>query len=55
MEQATEQAGVVRGTRFELVDEAGRVRAVLGDLGSPDPDYEVVGLALVDADGRQRV
>ncbi|HZQ29361.1 MAG TPA: hypothetical protein VFA94_16820 [Acidimicrobiales bacterium] len=48
-------AGVVRATRFELVDADGHVRAVLGDLGSPDPELAVVGFAMVDVDGRQRV
>jgi hypothetical protein len=47
--------GVVRITRLELVDTQGRVRAILGDLGSPDPTMQVLGLALLDPDGRQRV
>ena len=47
--------GVVRATRFELVDTLGHVRAILGDLGSPDPETTVLGLALLDGDGRQRV
>jgi hypothetical protein len=44
----------VRANRFELVDADGHIRAVLGDLGSPDPGMPVVGFALLDADGRQR-
>jgi hypothetical protein len=49
------QPGVVRATRVEVVDGDGRVRAVLGDLGSPDPTSSVLGFALLDDDGNQRV
>lgn len=47
--------GVVRATRVELVDQDGAVRAVLGQLDSPDPGAPVFGLALLDEAGRQRV
>ncbi|MDQ1437304.1 MAG: hypothetical protein QOK43_933 [Acidimicrobiaceae bacterium] len=46
---------VVRTTRVELVDRNGTTRAVLGPLDSPDPMAAVFGLALLDAEGRQRV
>lgn len=45
---------VVRTRRLELVDHAGRVRAVVGALGD-DGDDEVVGMELRDAHGRTRV
>lgn len=51
----TTAPGVVRTTRVELVDQGGAVRAVLGQLDSPDPDAPVFGLALLDEAGRQRV
>jgi hypothetical protein len=41
---------VVRDERFEVVDDGGRVRAVLGAL-----DDGAVGLALFAGDGRERV
>lgn len=49
MEQGT---GVVRATRFELLDEQGRVRAVLGLLGRGTAD--VFGLTLLNEYGGQR-
>lgn len=45
-------APVVRAHRFELVDQKGRVRAVLGDIGTPDAFAP--GLVLLDRRGRQR-
>lgn len=47
--------GVVRASRFEVVDGEGRVRAVLGMLDTVpgrDPD---VGLVLLDQQGRRRL
>jgi hypothetical protein len=51
----TTAPGVIRTTRVELVDQDGAVRAVLGQLDSPDPRAPVFGLALLDEAGRQRV
>ena len=51
----TTAPGVVRANRVELVDQDGAVRAVLGQLDSPDPGAPVFGLALLDEAGRQRV
>ncbi len=42
----------LKTTRLEIVDEGGHVRAVVGDLA---PDSSVVGLALFDDDGRERM
>lgn len=53
---AAEIPSVLRSTRFEVTDEHGIVRAVLGRL--PDPDETappVFGLSLLDAEGRGRV
>lgn len=48
-------ADVVRARRFELVDEAGSVRAVFGNLArDSDADYWP-GLTLRNASGRDRV
>jgi hypothetical protein len=48
-------ADVVRARRFELVDDLGNVRAVLGNLAhDPDADYWP-GLTLRNAHGRDRV
>jgi hypothetical protein len=58
MEEPTtsEIPGVLRARRFELVDDDGSVRAVLGTHPHPDPDAPpVYGLSLLDRDGRQRV
>jgi hypothetical protein len=44
-------APVLRARRFELVDNRGRVRAVLDDV-STDPDQYGPGLTLFDEDGR---
>jgi hypothetical protein len=46
---------VVRAQRYEVVDEGGQLRALLGDLGSPDPDYQSFGLTLFDPSGRRRL
>ena|SRR5688572_6354967 len=46
---AQDPKAVVRGSRFELVDEAGRTRAVLGMSKSGSPEFD-----LRDADGRPR-
>ena len=43
---------LVRARRFELVDEVGRVRAVLGDLSH---DADEPGLVLRARDGSERV
>jgi hypothetical protein len=51
----TTDPGVVRATRFEVVDDGGQLRAVLGPLDSPDPETPVFGLTLLDADGRPRI
>lgn len=51
----TTEPGVVRATRVEVVDEGGRIRAVLGPLDTPNPAAPVFGLALLDGDGRPRV
>ncbi|MGH2754215.1 MAG: hypothetical protein ACRDLB_07240 [Actinomycetota bacterium] len=45
---------VVRARRFELVDDSGQVRAVLGDLAT-DPDAYWPGLTLRSASVRDRV
>ncbi|HEX9969555.1 MAG TPA: hypothetical protein VGB03_05395 [Acidimicrobiales bacterium] len=46
--------GVVRARRVEVVDEWGRPRLVLGDIGNPERPGEVFGIAVVDPAGRQR-
>ena len=48
-------AGALRAERVEVVDGDGRIRLVLGDIGNPQRPGEVFGVALVDAEGRQRV
>jgi hypothetical protein len=48
-------ADVVRARRFELIDDSGRVRAVLGNLAREGDDAYWPGLALRDASGRDRV
>ncbi|HKS16548.1 MAG TPA: hypothetical protein VJU16_04495 [Planctomycetota bacterium] len=47
--QDPKAAPVVKGSRFELVDGAGRVRAVLGMSKGGSPEFD-----LRDADGRPR-
>jgi hypothetical protein len=49
------EPGVVRATRVEVVDDGGRLRAVLGPLDSPNPESPVFGLTLLDPDGRARI
>lgn len=46
--------GVVRARRVEVVDEWGRPRLVLGDIGNPEGPGEVFGIAVVDPAGRHR-
>jgi hypothetical protein len=50
----SEAVDLVRSRRVELVDDAGRVRAILGNLGGEE-ERALFGLALVDDNGRQRV
>lgn len=45
---------VVRSKRFELVDDRGQVRAVLGNLALDDEAY-LPGLTLLTPGGRERV
>ena len=54
MGDAVPPSDVVRTTRIELVDEAGRVRAVLGRLDTSEPGTPAFGLALLDEAGCQR-
>lgn len=42
----------IRATRIEVVDQAGRVRAVLGRLG--ESEHGVYGVAVCDENGRER-
>ena len=44
----------VRTSRLEIVDEGGRLRAVLGCLPSPDRTMPVFGLAILDPDDQSR-
>lgn len=44
---------VVRTRRVEVVDEQGRVRAVVGRVGRAEGD--VFGVTVIDSHGRQRV
>lgn len=53
-DRSNDAAEVVRARRVELVDSAGKVRAVLGSLDTPDPDTAVFGLALLDESGKTR-
>ncbi|MDQ1438356.1 MAG: hypothetical protein QOK43_1985 [Acidimicrobiaceae bacterium] len=46
---------VIRAERFELVDQAGRLRGLWGLLPSPDPGDRPLGLVLFDEAGRQRL
>ena len=48
-------ADIVRARRFELVDDRGRVRAVLGNLVRYADDAFWPGLTLRNAHGRDRV
>jgi hypothetical protein len=48
-------ADPVRASRFELVDRAGNVRAVLGQVGSGAGTGDTYGLSLLDPDGAERV
>jgi len=48
--QAAPADQVVRARKFELVDQQGRVRGVLGDLG-----FGSVGMSVRDSDGTMRV
>ena len=45
----------VQASRFELVDRAGNVRAILGRVGSGPGTGEVYGLSLLDPTGTERV
>ena len=45
----------VRANRFELVDRAGNVRAVLGQVGSGPGTGEIYGLSLLDSHGAERL
>lgn len=47
--------GVVRASRFEVVDDEGRVRAVLGRLDTIPGRPPDIGLTLLDAEGRRRL
>lgn len=46
-------ADVVRTRRVEVIDEQGRVRAVVGRIGRAEGD--VFGVTAIDTRGRQRV
>jgi hypothetical protein len=46
--------GVARVRRVEVVDDEGRVRLILGELGGLGPTLPVFGVAVVDAAGRHR-
>jgi hypothetical protein len=45
---------VLRVRRIEVVDDRGRTRAVVGDIGAAAQPEQVFGIALVDLDGRHR-
>jgi hypothetical protein len=45
----------VRASRFEVVDPTGKVRAVIGQVGSGPGTGEIYGLSLLDPDGAERV
>jgi hypothetical protein len=49
MAKSTESAGVVRAKRLEIVDDEGRVRAVVGEVGR-----QAFGVSLFDAGGGRR-
>lgn len=52
----TSAENVYRGSRFEVVDEDGRVRAVLGQLGEPTSDSaSAFGVALFSREGSVRL
>jgi hypothetical protein len=56
-EPVTEGSGagdVARVRRVEVVDDEGRVRLILGELGGLGPTLPVFGVAVVDAAGRHR-
>ena len=46
---------VVRARRFEVVDDAGRVRAVLGENSPPTATMTAVGLEVRDVEGHPRL
>lgn len=46
---------VVRTLRLEIVDREERVRAVVGDLESPDDRHAVYGLSIIDTGGHERI
>lgn len=48
-----EVSGVVRTRRVEVVDDGGRVRAVIGLIGR-DEQTTIFGLVIRDANGRDR-
>jgi hypothetical protein len=49
---ASAQDTTVRAQRFELVDDSGRVRAVLGNLGYQSITTPLMGLAFYDSEQR---
>jgi hypothetical protein len=49
MSDTTDTAGVVRAKRLEIVDDEGRVRAVVGEVGR-----QAFGVSLFDAGGGRR-
>ena len=53
--QTGDVVDLVRAHRIELVDEAGGIRAVVGQLATPDPARPVYGIALTEPSGRPRV
>lgn len=52
--QPSDDGRVVRAERFEVVDERGRVRAVIGSIEEEADGEEVVGVELRDPDGSPR-
>lgn len=45
----------MRARRFEVVDDEGRTRVVIGPVESPDPDEAVSGMVLFDERRRPRI
>lgn len=55
MSEATPQAPTVRARRVEVVDDEGRLRAVLGEVARPAQQAPSFGLVLYDEHGRARL
>jgi hypothetical protein len=54
-EEPASPAPTVRATRMEIVDPAGRVRLLVGNLGPQTESDGPYGVAVLDPHGRQRI